>query len=193
MLIVSSRFVLPTSNCDRNIRSPTQISSAPLIVGAEENHGRPRLAHASILAVRPILRASRLKRDKETLMSTKSQALRSHPEDSRGEHSKASQKASPSNSQHGTTSTNVHESRDVIEKTKPSPAHVGPHKQQGQERDSLNQSQANRVPRPVPGDAREVLNGAAKARRSGPHGSVVHTDGTSQATPSKKQIVKFGK
>jgi hypothetical protein len=123
---------------------------------------------------------------------SKTQASRSHPEDSRGEHSKASQKPSPANSQPGKTSTNVHESRDVVQKTKPTPAHVGPHKQPGQERDSLNQAQANRVSRPVPGDAKEVPGGAAKARNAGPHGSVIHADGSSQATPSKKQVARIG-
>jgi hypothetical protein len=124
-------------------------------------------------------------------MSKSTQASRSHPEDSRGEHSKASQKPSPANSQPGTTSTNVHESRDVVEKTKPTPAHVGPHKQSGQERDSLNQNQANRVRRPVPADAKEVVGAAARARQE-VHGKLVHSDGTSQATPSKKQVARIG-
>ena len=131
-------------------------------------------------------------RKEVTLMSTNSKASRSHPEDALGAHSKASQRPMPANSQPGTTSTNVHEARDVVQKRKPTPAHVGPHNQPGQERDSLNERQIKRVSRPVPADAQEVPGAAARARRAGPHGKVIHADGTSQATPSKKQVAKIG-
>ena len=124
-------------------------------------------------------------------MSTKSQASQSHPEDSRGEHSKASQKPSPAH-------TSVRDNIDIDEalggvgKKKASPAHVGAQNQPGQERDSLNERQINRVSRPLPGDAREVPGGARKARNAGPHGSAIHADGSSQAAPNKHHVAKIG-
>jgi hypothetical protein len=126
-------------------------------------------------------------------MNTKSQASRSHPEDALGkqQHTKASQRPAPANSQPGTTSNNVHESRDVILKKTPIPAHVGPQNQPGQERDSLNETQINRVGRPVPGDAKETPNGAAKARRA-TYGRVIHADGSSQAQPNTHRVAKIG-
>jgi hypothetical protein len=127
-------------------------------------------------------------------MSKNEVASRSHPEDALGknQHTKASQKPSPAN-------TSVRDNIDIDEalgngraKKHATPAHVGPHNQPGQECDSLNERQINRIPRPVPGDAKEVPGGAAKARRAGPHGSVIHADGTSQASPTKKQVAKIG-
>src|SRR5258708_7181918 len=122
---------------------------------------------------------------------SKTQASKSHPEDSRGEHSKASQKPSPANSQPGTTSTNVHESRDVVQKTKPTPAHLTRfHDLKGEHEETKDASRFTN--RKHPGDAKEISNGAAKARNAGPHGNVIHADGTSQASPSKKQVAKIG-
>ena len=123
--------------------------------------------------------------------ASKSQASRSHPEDALGAHSKASQRPVPANSQPGTTSTNIHEARDVVQKKKPTPAHVGPQNQPGQERDSLNEGQINRVSRSVPQDAKEVPGGARKARNAG-YGSVIHADGSSQAAPNRHNVAKIG-
>jgi|ERR1700730_13949958 len=119
---------------------------------------------------------------------SKNQASRSVPEDSLGkpQHTKASQR--PVTPAHESVRDNI----DIDEskggsgpKKKAAPANVGFWNEPGQERDSLNKRQINRVSRPVPGDAKEVPGGAAKARRAGPHGSVIHVDGTSQATGKK--------
>jgi hypothetical protein len=81
---------------------------------------------------------------------------RSDPEDSLGSHTKASQRPQPAH-------TSVRDNVDIDEalgnggaKKHATPAHVGPQNQPGQERDSLNERQINRVSRPVPGDAKEV-------------------------------------
>jgi len=51
---------------------------------------------------------------------------KSHPEDSLGRHSKASQKPDNSHISSGTTSTNVEETKGGVKKVRPTPAHVGP-------------------------------------------------------------------
>jgi hypothetical protein len=51
---------------------------------------------------------------------------KSHPEDSRGGHSKASQKPDNSHLSPGTTSINVEETRGGVKKVRPTPGHVGP-------------------------------------------------------------------
>jgi hypothetical protein len=96
--------------------------------------------------------------------ASKSQASRSHPEDSRREHSKASQKPSPANAS-VRDNIDIDEAKGGVKKVVATPAHVGPHNEHGQERDSLNERQINRVSRPVPQDAKEVPGGARKARR----------------------------
>jgi len=121
---------------------------------------------------------------------SKTQASRSHPEDSRGEHSKASQKPSPANSQPGTTSTNVHESRDVVQKKKPTPAHLTHfHDLKGEHEETKDSS---RFTNRKQGDVKEIAGAAAKARRAGPHGSVIHADGSSQAASNKHNVAKIG-
>src|SRR5712664_925064 len=106
---------------------------------------------------------------------SKNQASRSVPEDSLGATPKSVQKATPAHEYTGQrTSLDIDEARDKTSKKKPAPANGGFHSQPGQERDSLNEAQINRVSRPVPGDAKETPGGAAKARRAGPHGSVIH-------------------
>src|ERR1700724_1269113 len=97
-------------------------------------------------------------------MSNKNQASKSHPEDTLGSHSKKSQTPVPANSQSGTTSRDIHESRDVTQKTKPTPAHVGPWKVPGEERESLREGAFRN--RQHPGDAKEIPNAAARARRA---------------------------
>jgi hypothetical protein len=122
------------------------------------------------------------------------QASRSHPEESMpgvyGEKSKASLRpVSPANSQPGSTS-HPEEALGGHVKKHAVPAHVGVHKEQGQEHDSL--SKLNRFDRSVPGDAREVPNGAARARRAGPHGSQIDSSGDNNAAPKKRHLAKIG-
>jgi hypothetical protein len=123
-------------------------------------------------------------------MSKNEVASRSHPEDSRGEHSKASQKPSPANAS-VRDNIDIDEAKGGVKKVVATPAHVGPQNQPGQERDALNESQINRVSRPVPQDAKEVPGGAAKARRAGPHGKQIHADGSNDAT-SGKSVARIG-
>ena len=119
---------------------------------------------------------------------SKNQASRSHPEESMpgvyGTRSKESLKPAPA---HESVRDNidVDESKGGVGKKKAAPAHVGPQNQPGQERDSLNEKQINRVSRPVPGDAKEVPGAAARARQE-THGKLINADGTSQATPGTK-------
>lgn len=124
-------------------------------------------------------------------MSKNEVVSRSHPEDSRGEHSKASQKPSPAH-------TSVRDNIDIdealggVSKKKASPAHVGAQNQPGQERDSLNERQIKRVSRPVPRDAKEVPGGARKARNAGPHGKQIHADGSNDAATGPKKVARIG-
>jgi hypothetical protein len=124
-------------------------------------------------------------------MSNKNQGSRSDVNDSLGHTSKDRQRPIPANSQPGTTSTNVHESRDVVQKEKPTPAHLTHfHDLQGEHKESLREGAFPN--RKHPGDAKEVPNGATRARRTGPHGHVIHADGSSQAQPNKHRIAKIG-
>ena len=122
---------------------------------------------------------------------SQTQASKSHTEDALRGHSKASQRPVPAHTS-VRDDIEIDEALGGVGKKKATPAHVGPQNQLGQERDSLNERQIQRIPRPVPGDAKDVPGGARKARNAGPHGRVIHADGTSQATPSKKQVAKIG-
>jgi hypothetical protein len=125
--------------------------------------------------------------------AVRNQASCSHPEDALGVgHSKSVQKPNPA---HLSQRENV----DVDEalgnggaKKHATRAHTGPQNQPGQERDSLNEAQINRIPRPVPGDAKEVPGGATKARRAGPHGKQIHVDGSNDAATGPKKVARIG-
>jgi hypothetical protein len=122
---------------------------------------------------------------------SKKVASKSHVDDAKGGHSKESQRPEPANQYTGSrTSLDVNEARDKTSKKKAAPANGGFHNRPNEERDSLNEAQSNRVSRPVPANAKEVPNGAAKARRAGPHGSVMHADGSSQAAPNKHNVAR---
>src|ERR1700719_3905747 len=112
--------------------------------------------------------------------ASRSQASKSSPEDALGKIPKSIQKAVPAHVGAFTSTSDINEALGGKTKKMAPPANGGFQNQPGQERDSLNERQLSRVSRPVPGDAKEVPNGAAKARRAGPHGKIVQTDGSSQ-------------
>ena len=116
---------------------------------------------------------------------------RSHPEDSLGSHTKASQRPQPA---HTSVRDNidVDEAKGGVKKVVATRAHTGPQNQPGQECDSLNERQITRIPRPVPQDAKEIPGGARKARNAGPHGSAIQTDGSSQAASNKHNVARIG-
>lgn len=121
-------------------------------------------------------------------MSNKNQASRSHPEDSLGSHSKVSQTPVPANSQTGTTSTNVHESRDVSAKTKSKPAHLTSwHNLPGEHEESLRRGA---FPNRNQGEVKESAGAAARARQQ-MRGKLIHGDGTSDARPGKR-VARIG-
>jgi len=104
--------------------------------------------------------------------------------------SKESQRPEPANS---TTrdNINVDESKGGVKKRKATPAHLTHfHDLKGEHEETKDSSRFTN--RKNPGDAKEISHGAAKARNAGPHGNVIHADGTSQASPSKKQVAKIG-
>jgi len=84
---------------------------------------------------------------------SKTQASRSHPEDSRGEHSKASQRPVKAHEYNGDrTSLDINEARDKTAKKKPEAAHVGPWNIPGEHEESLRKGAFPN--RKAPGDAK---------------------------------------
>ena len=82
--------------------------------------------------------------------AVRSQASRSHPEDALGkpQHTKDSQRPEPAHQYSGDrTSLDPCESITLTPKRKPAPANIRPHKQVGQERDSLGEKQIARLRR----------------------------------------------
>ena len=115
-----------------------------------------------------------------------SQASKSHPEDSRGGHSKASQKPEPGNSQPGTTSTNIDETKGGVNKVRPKPAHVGhanPHPKQ--EQDGVHNGVPVQKNRAAEAAKPSAAGRVAQTLATGPHGKQKNADGSSFAEPRK--------
>src|SRR5689334_539455 len=120
-------------------------------------------------------------------MSKSTQASRSHPEDSRGEHSKASQKPTPAHSS-VRESIDVDEAKGGVKKVHRVPAHLTHfHDLQDEHKETLREGA---FPNRKAGVAREVAGAAARARRE-LRGKLVHADGSSDATSGKK-VARIG-
>ena len=124
----------------------------------------------------------------------RNQASRSHQEDALGkpQHTKASQRPLTPAHESVRESIDVDEAKGGVKKVVRDPGHVGPQNRPGEERDSLNEKQIARIDRSHPGDAREISNGAAKARKAGPHGNQIDASGDNNAAPKKRHLARIG-
>ena len=123
---------------------------------------------------------------------SKTVTSKSHVDDAKGGHSKQSQRPEPAHQYAGQrTSLDVDEAKQRTSKKKPEPAHLTHfHDLKGEHEETLR---AGAFPnRKHPGDAKEVPGGAAKARRAGPHGHQVDTNGDNDATPKKRHVARIG-
>ncbi len=115
-----------------------------------------------------------------------SQASKSHPEDSRGGHSKASQKPAPANSQPGTTSTNIDETKGGANKVKPKSVHVGhANVHPEQEGSGKHNGVATEKNRAAEAAKPSAAGRVAQALAAGAHGKQKNADGSSFAEPRK--------
>ena len=115
-----------------------------------------------------------------------SQASKSHPEDTLGGKSKASQKPSPAHQQSGTTSTNVDETKGGVKKVKPAPANVGhanPHPKQ--EGDGVHSGVKTAVNRSQEAVGVASATRVQQARSAGPHGAQIDSQGNTNDEPKK--------
>ena len=118
------------------------------------------------------------------------QASFSHPEDAlrKKQHSKSSQQPTPAHLSER-NNVDVEESLGGVKKVKSTTA-THYHDRKNEHEETLRKGAFQN--RKHPGDAKEFPNGAAKARKAGPHGAQIDASGDNNAAPKKHRVAKIG-